>query len=179
MRASMDERLRIFRDLLEPLSPGRFADLACGHGKFALIASELGWKVTAFDTRTERMPFTPGIEWVQQDVRDFDPQGFDCIGLLGIVYHLEVEAQIALFRKLAGKLTIIDTHIAPRGMRKHAGYRGRTFREKDALTASFGNKKSFWPTEPELIRMLHDCGFCDVCVREPWYLPDRTFFVAR
>jgi len=175
----MDERLRIFRDLLAPLPPGRFADIACGHGKFALIARELGWEVTAIDVRTERMPFTPGIEWVQQDVRDFDPQGFDCIGLLGIVYHLEVEAQIALFRKLAGKLTIIDTHVSPRRMRKLAGYRGRTFREKDAPTASFRNKKSFWATESELVRMLLDCGCRDVYVRKPWYRADRTFFVAR
>jgi SAM-dependent methyltransferase len=175
----MDERLRIFRDLLAPLRPGRLADVACGHGKFALIANDLGWKVTAIDARTERMPLTPGIEWVQQDVRDFDPEGFDCIGLLGIVYHLDVQTQIALFRKLAGKLTIIDTHIARMEKVKRAGYRGVTFYEEDALTASIGNKESFWASEPELVRMLLVCGFRDVYVMKPWYRVDRTFFIAR
>ena len=72
------DRLRTLRQILSPITPGRLVDLGTGHGKFARVTRDLGWRVTAVDVRTERMPRDSGIEWVQSDVRDFPLDGNDC-----------------------------------------------------------------------------------------------------
>jgi hypothetical protein len=69
------------------------------------------------------MPMTDGIEWVEADVRGYDPSGFDCIALLGLLYHLELDAQLALLRKCAGTPIIVDTHHAPSAGGHPAGLR--------------------------------------------------------
>lgn len=174
------ERLETFRAILEPLRPGRLVDLGTGHGKFALIARDLGWEVVAVDARTDRMPIVDGIEWVEADVRQFPLDDFDCISLLGLLYHLGVDDQLALLERCAGTLTIIDTHVALRATHAERGYEGRTFEEKlSEPTAAWGNPTSFWPTEDSLIRQLEDAGFQTVLKRVPAYEPDRTFWVCR
>jgi hypothetical protein len=50
--------------------------------------------------------------------------------------------------------------------------------EPGALTSSVGNERSFWSTLDSFRTMLHDSGFSVVFTADPWYLPDRTFFVA-
>ena len=50
-----------------------------------LIAHELGWAVTAVDVRTERMPMTDGIQWIESDLRTFDIGAYDVITMLGIM----------------------------------------------------------------------------------------------
>jgi SAM-dependent methyltransferase len=174
-------RLDIFQRILEPLTPGRLLDLGAGHGKFSLIARDLGWKVTAVDARTERMPMSEGIDWVQADVRDFDTEGFDCICILGLLYHLELEDQLSLLSRCAPTFTIIDTHVAPRVTHVERGYEGYLFAEQtEATTASWGNPWSFWPTEESLITMLHESGYHEVYPLAPSYEPDRhrTFYIC-
>jgi SAM-dependent methyltransferase len=173
-------REEVFRIILAPLSPGRLVDLGAGHGGFARIAHERGWAVTAVDARTERMPMTPGIEWIHADVRDFPLDGFECICMLGLLYHLELADQLGLLRRAAGTLTIIDTHVALEATHEEGGYPGRTFQEDlEAPTASWGNPTSFWPTEDSLVRILHDCGFTAAFKLVPPYREDRTFWVCR
>lgn len=183
----MDVRLEIFRRLLAPLRPGRLVDLGSGHGKFALVARDLGWAVTAVDARKTRMPMAPGIEWVQADVRDFPLEGYDCICVLGLLYHLELADALALLEKAAGTTTIIDTHVALEAEREEQGYVGRTYvevrsRDPNVLartsTAAWGNRTSFWPTQESLLRMFYDSGFATVFVAEPPYLADRTFYLC-
>ena len=182
-----DRRLTTFRDILRPLRPGRLLDLGAGHGKFAMIGLELGWTVTAVDARMERMPMTAGIEWLQGDVRSFDLAGYDCIALLGVLYHLEYGDVRDLLRRCAGTLTIIDTHTALTAERVDDGYEGRTFIEIDEYTperlastptASWGNPTSWWPSRPALIRLLRDSGFRTILVLDPPTGPDRTFYVC-
>ena len=176
---SEDDRLDIFRSILAPLRPGRLVDLGAGHGKFSILASRLGWDVTAVDARTTRTPDAPGIEWVQADVRDFPLEGYDCVSILGLLYHLEVDDQLDLLRRAAGTLTIVDTHHALATTHTERGYRGRTFSEQlDAATAGWGNPTSFWPTEESLVRQFHDAGFERVFKYVPQYLPDRTFWIC-
>lgn len=178
-------RLEIFTTLLSTLARGKLLDLACGHGAFSLVAHELGWDVTAVDVRTARMPPMEGIRWVEADVRDFPVSGYDCIALLGLLYHLELPAQQDLLRRCSGTPTIIDTHVALHAEIEEDGYEGRHFDElagrsekewKHSGTASWGNRQSFWPTEESLVRMLHDCGFRRVWTLTPWYMDDRTFW---
>lgn len=181
------DRLEAFRTLLGTMKPGRLLDLGAGHGKFSLVAQELGWKVTAVDARTERMPDVEGIEWVQSDVREFEIGEYDCICILGLLYHLELEDQLDLLRKCAGTTTIVDTHVSRRADIEKNGYHGWLFREVPGATreqraatptAAWGNETAFWPTEESLLRMFHDSGFSAVFKMEPPYTPDRTFYLC-
>jgi len=175
----MDIRLTLFKTLVQGLPPGRLLDLGTGHGKFAMLAQQLGWDVTAVDARTERLPKVPAIRWIQEDVRTFTIERYDCICILGLLYHLEIGDQLALLKKCAGTRTIIDTHVALKVTHEEQGYQGTLFAEKlDQPTASWGNVSSFWPTEESLARMIHDAGFTTVLKLLPPYLKDRTFYVC-
>lgn len=69
------DRLAQFRQILRPLRPGRLVNLGTGHGKFAMLAEGLGWEVTGVDARTQRLPQSNTIEWVESDVRRFPLDG--------------------------------------------------------------------------------------------------------
>ena len=181
-----ERRLATFRQVLGALPPGRLLDLGAGHGAFSQIGQELGWDVTAVDARTERMPMTEGIRWLQADVRTVDVTGYDCIAILGLLYHLELADQLALLRRCAGTPTILDTHHALHPVVTIDGWQGRIFVEAPVTpaelahipTASWGNPESFWATGPELVRMLHESGYGTVLALEPPILPDRTFYLC-
>jgi SAM-dependent methyltransferase len=189
-RPSEDEigerREATFRRLLGLLPPGRLLDLGAGHGRFSLIGQELGWEVTAVDARMVRMPMLPGIRWIEADVRTFEVAGYDCIAVLGVLYHLGLADQMELLRRCAGTPTILDTHHARRAKVTVDGFEGRFYREPGRSaeelaripTASWGNAASFWPTRDSLGRMLEDAGFRTVLALEPPILPDRTFYLC-
>lgn len=182
-------RVNVFRGLLGLLPPGRLLDLACGHGKFSLVARDLGWEVTAVDVRTSRMPKASGIEWVQSDIREFevDQDSYDCISVLGPLYHLDLGDQLSLLRKCAGTPTIVDTHVTRRTDYEESGYRDTLFNEvpnatpeehDDIPTASWKNRTSFWPTKESLLRMFHDSGFPRVFQLTPPHQTGRTFYLC-
>jgi len=59
------------------------------------------------------------------------------------------------------------------------GYTGRLYDEVlSSPLASWVNEKSFWPNREGFQRMLDDAGYGVVLTVEPWYLPDRTFFLC-
>ena len=175
----MDIRLEIFHSLLGTLRPGRLLDLGCGHGKFSVLARDLGWQVTGVDARTERIPAESGIEWIEHDARTFPIEGFDCVAVLGLFYHLEIDDQIDLLARCGGTPTILDTHVSLRPTHQERGYDGQHFHEKLAApTASWNNEWSFWPTEEALLRMLSDAGFRFTLKLSPPYRQDRTFYLA-
>ena len=58
------------------------------------------------------------------------------------------------------------------------GYEGRYYREPGALTSSWGNKRSFWPTLETFHRMLEETGHGPVLPVTPWVTGDRTFFLV-
>jgi SAM-dependent methyltransferase len=182
-------RLEIFATLLKSLRPGRLLDLGCGHGNFAILASEMGWQVTAVDVRTQRMPMTTGVRWIQSDVRKFEIREgeYDCIALLGLLYHLELSAQLDLLKRCAHATTILDTHVSVKSTVVESGYEGELFDEqagrtleqlRESGTASWGNLQSFWPEQESLIRMLHDSGYECVYQCLPPYQPDRAFYIC-
>jgi hypothetical protein len=177
----------VFRDLLGLFPPGRLLDLGCGGGVFSITAHEMGWRVTAVDARTTRMPMTPGIDWVEHDVRTFPIAEYDVIALLGLLYHLELPDQLDLLRRCSDTVTILDTHHSNRPTHAESGYAGHTFRELPegreselALTptAAWGNLDAFWPTQPELVRMLGACGYGTILALAPPTHADRTFYLC-
>lgn len=172
----MSVRTDVFRQFLAPLRPGRLLDLATGHGHFARIAHEIGWDVVAVDARDERMPMTDGIEWRVSDVREFPVDGYDVISNLGLMYHMDIESQVELYTRCAPTPMLLDTHHATRVEGTDGGYEGSWYREPGLTTSSWGNARSFWPTRPELLRLLADCGYESVWELLPSYLPDRTFY---
>lgn len=179
-------RHQAFRQLLALFSPGHLVDLGTGHGRFACAAADLGWEVTAVDARIDRFPDDPRPRWVEADVRTVDLAGYDLVACLGLFYHLDLDDQLDLLARAAGRPMILDTHL-DHGTHEHElseqrtpreGYTGRFYREPYALTSAVGNRASFWPTLPTFHRMLHEAGFVTVLTLEPWYLGDRTFFLA-
>jgi hypothetical protein len=184
--ATGERRTEIYQRLLDLFVPGRLIDLGAGHGTFSVLAAERGWQVTAVDARTERFPDDPRITWVQRDVRDADVTGQDLVVCLGLFYHLTLADQLDLLKRCAGTPLLIDTHLAV-GVSKHAlssevhsdGYTGRLYQEVlSSPLASWVNEKSFWPNRESFQRMLDEAGYGVVLTVEPWYQPDRTFFLC-
>lgn len=181
-------RLDLFDGLLGRFPPGRLVDLGAGHGKFSLRAADAGWAVTAVDARATRFVEDERITWVEQDIREFDLQGFDLILCLGLFYHLTLDDQLALLARASGTPMIIDTHLDT-GNATHPlspptevkGYRGRFYSEQgweQRSTASWQNTKSFWPRPKAFYRMLEANGYSAVYAGVPWVTTDRTFFLC-
>jgi len=179
----------IFASLLQTMKPGRLLDLACGHGVFSLVAARMGWQVTAVDVRTGRMPMTEGIRWVESDVREFkiSPGDYDCIAILGLLYHLELDDQLDLMRRCSFAPTIVDTIVSLDPNVEERGYRGEYFDEvagrtpeafAKSPTASWKNTRSFWADEGSLIRLFNDAGFASVYKHLPVVVPERTFYLC-
>ncbi len=179
----------IFASMLTTMKPGRLLDLACGHGVFSLVAARMGWQVTAVDVRMGRMPMTEGIRWVESDVREFkiSPGEYDCIAILGLLYHLELDDQLDLMSRCSFAPTIVDTIVSLDPNVEEKGYRGEYFDEVAGRTpkqfakspkASWKNTRSFWADEESLIRLFNDAGFASVCKRMPPVVPERTFYLC-
>jgi SAM-dependent methyltransferase len=190
----------IFRAFLSPLRPGRLLDLGAGKGNYSLAAAELGWQVTAVDARTVRWPRAkPGlnpslaamiesIRWVQADIRDFPIAAgdYDLICVLGLLHHLEIPDQIALLRRCAGTLLLLDTRIAPAIVDVEGPYSGMLVREhgetraeRDLVpTAAWGNAVSFRHTEDSLIQLVRNSGYAQIMPMRPPHRRDYTFYLC-
>lgn len=157
-------------------------DLGAGPLVFARMARDLGWKVTAVDARTERLPDDlVGIEFIQSDVRDFDPSGFDCVAILGLLYHLQLNDQTNLLRACSYTRVILETQVHTpkfvppaaepwgRSIVGTGGCEGVVYPEGDNPMASVMNASSFWHTEPSLLRLLEGCGYHRVTLVEPMH----------
>jgi SAM-dependent methyltransferase len=180
-----NSRFKIFDRLLGLFPTGSLVDLGTGHGAFALRAAAQGWVVTGVDARSSRFPNDNSVAWVEQDVRHHDLDRYDLIACLGLLYHLDLPDQIDLLARCRGKPLILDTHLA-NGRHEHRlskevivdGYAGRWYSEPGLTTSSWENFRSFWPTPASFYTMLRENGYMYVLAAEPWYLPDRTFFLA-
>ena len=167
---------------------GRLVDLGAGHGLLSMRAADAGWAVTAVDARTERFPTDERVTWVHEDVRAHDIGGYDLILCLGLFYHLTLADQLDLLTRAAGTPMLIDTHVDVgiaypddrlAGSVEQDGYRGRLYGENlESPLASWVNEVSFWPDLDSFYRMLADHGYPVTLALEPWYQPDRTFFLA-
>ncbi len=186
--ANSQRRFEAFDTILDVLPTGRLVDLGAGHGLFAKRAADSGWDVTAVDARTERFPDDERIRWVHQDIREHDLGQYDVVVCLGLFYHLTLADQRDLLSRSAGRPLVLDTHVDV-GIEygddrlgssvEEDGYRGRLYGEHlESPLASWVNETSFWPDLDSFYRLLQDNGYAVTLALEPWYAPDRTFFLA-
>ncbi len=181
-------RFEAFDAALGLFTTGRLVDLGAGHGLLSMRAADAGWQVTAVDARTERFPTDERVTWVHDDIRAHDVSGYDLILCLGLFYHLTLADQLDLLTRAAGTPILIDTHVDVgidypddrlAGSVEQDGYRGRLYGEHlESPLASWVNEASFWPDLDSFYRMLADHGYPVTLALEPWYQPDRTFFLA-
>lgn len=189
-----------FRSIISPLKPGKMLDLGTGHGKFALEAVKLGWEVTAVDARTVRVPdpeseedperaeLIKSVNWIQADVREFEIHegDYDLICILGLIHHLELEAQIQLLKRCSHSPTLLRARVAPGIVVTEPPYEGIYYREpgktrahRDLLPGvSWGNEFSFRHTEESLLHMARDCGYGLTMQARPPHLPNYTFYLV-
>ena len=89
----------------ERLRPGRALDLGCGQGRNAAWLAQHGWDVTGVDfsdvaLETARS-VAPGVEWVQADLREYEPAegAYDLV--LYVFVQLPAAERRAVLRRAA------------------------------------------------------------------------------
>lgn len=191
-------RGRTFVHILEQLfdpRKRRLLDLGCGPCLFAQKAQACGYQVTAVDARRDRVPSSDvlgPITFIQEDVRAIETSGFDVVCLLGLLYHLELDDQMALLRNCRGSAVVVDTQLCEEDRApidaspwqttfvQERGYTGVLYPESDSTMAGWGNELSFWHTEGSLLKMFKACGFGRVTRVIPQYSSQygpRGFFL--
>lgn len=178
----------IFAEILKTLNPGALVDLGAGHCAFSVIARNLGFKVTAVDARTVRVPedLSPDIGFIESNVLDVELEPYDVICILGLLYHMTLDEQIKLLDKCRNKTVIIDTHLTVAPYVKTDGYVGQYYQEaqneKQLLNnprAAFTTLQSFWHTYQSFYKLIENSGFNEITIIKPEHYPYRTFFICK
>lgn len=164
----------------------RALDLGAGGGELAAELALRGAAVVAIEGREQnalaiealrdRLGIAPDLLRVQvADVRSLDWHAlgsFHVVVCSGLLYHLELDDQVALARAMRAaceQIAFVDAEVAWGPVERRGGYAGHSFREHDpgatageraaARLASLDNAESFWLTRPSLHALLHDAGF--------------------
>lgn len=127
----------------------------------------------------------PNLRFVLDDARNLADHGhFDAVFCAGLLYHLDFPVSfLGTVSEVTDRVLILDTHVAgarrPRYWRKrlsrmteHEGVQGRWYQDytesatektvESALTASYGNPRSFWIEKMHLLQVLRDVGFSTI-----------------
>lgn len=178
----------IFVEILKTLTPGTLVDLGAGHCAFSVIAHNLGFKVTAVDARTVRVPkgLPSDIGFVESNVLNVDLEQYNAICILGLLYHLTLAEQVELLNKCKNKTVIIDTHLIEKPVVETGGYSGKYYREAvsekqliENPRAAFTTLQSFWHTYQSFYKLIEHTGFSELTIIKPEHYPYRTFFVCK
>jgi len=175
----------------------RIVDSATGHGRYAMMSRDKGFTTTAFDVRTVRVPsLEPGIRWLSSDINDFDYSPYDVVVLSGILYHLDIDMILNLFKKLKDsqcQYLILNTHFIEvlNGKIINSKFNlGNPYKigdlelcdyiEKDRThpLSSFKNPISHWLTIDSIEKLLILSGFTNNQILLPLVQNDRAFFLC-
>ena len=175
-------------DLVRPgsLDGLRAIDLGAGGGELAAELAMRGAAVVAVEGREANVRAIEGLRGrlgidperlrvELADVRELDWPAlgrFDVVVCSGLLYHLELDDQIALARAMRAacdRVAFVDTEVAWAPVERRGRYSGHSFREHDpeasaadraaARLASLDNLESFWLTRSSLHALLLDAGF--------------------
>ena len=194
-------RVKTFKEIIGRLNldkPNRLAvDLGCGPCIFAKHAANHGFRVTAVDGRSKRIPGDLNqydISFHKQDVRNFPVEGYDLIMMLGLIYHFHIDEQLQFLSRCAyGPPVILDTQVHVPDLVQSptpqpwettvldmGEYTGVEFPEGTNPMAAIGNPKSFWHTEESWLRVFRDAGYRSAAKIDPIFVSKyggRRFFV--
>lgn len=110
-------------DVLKDLIHGKTLDLGCNEGYLTLKHALRGNKVEGWDIDLHNVANLNRLifEWVNKkdidakfiegDLTNANPSGFDTILLLNVIYHLPREKQIPLLRKCKGKNVVFQCNL--------------------------------------------------------------------
>lgn len=184
--------LELFSKELDKSVDETIIDIACGHGKYSILAAKKDFKVTAIDARLDRVPLKDferlGIEFKQTNLEDLETINQDICLLFGIFYHLDLGQQLDLLNKIKSKTTYIHTLIYNDNSKEAFGLKCDTkignlefaaYKEgnkRDTRTkASMNNYFSIWHTEESLKNLFLDNEFKtfeklnDITIRSGFY----------
>jgi SAM-dependent methyltransferase len=180
--AELDHRLKML--IWRTPEDARVLELGCLEGGHSTILAQHCRELVAVDIQESNLSKarwvsqaaykSKNIRWVNKDVEihDFDDLGrFDIAMNMGVLYHLSEPWN--LLRRLARvtrSMMWLWTHYAPEdaSLIERGGYAGILYDEPPEDHPLRGMRpESFWPTLPELQRMLVDAGFDDIEVLNP------------
>lgn len=97
---------------------------------------------------------------VDLEVDDLSGYGrFDGVFCAGVLYHLTRPWEVVARMAAITDRVFVDTHVSETDHIQIAGYRGRLYGEFGYDDPMSGvEAHSFWPTEPELVRMFAEAG---------------------
>jgi len=205
----------LISDLLDEerwVEPVHYLDLGCGHCKFMKAAQDRGWEASGIDARRERVPpafldlvfrgripdcLNPTLSPTSSPLRSLDKASV--VGILGLLYHMELDDQRTLASLVEGKYLILDTHLAqpvlkapvyvsqdvpPQiwGMSACAKAEqakpvkeGYVVPEGTGVKSGYTNLTSCWPSEDTLRRTFEHHQLFKML---PEHYPARSFFVG-
>lgn len=175
--AAEDARLQTF--LAQFPYPGRVLELGCLEGGHSFPIAAVARELVAIDARHENLAkaewlnrtifHRSNIRFLEADLEEFDftPLGvFDVAFNVGLLYHLSAPWRLLGRLARVAQTMFLWTHFAPNSAGALAGdYHGIWYVEHGRADPLSGmHPASFWPTLPDLRRMLADAGFADLHV---------------
>ncbi len=173
--AASDARLAAFFARFP--APGRVLELGCLEGGHTVeIARRAAW-VVAIDSREANLARArwvqsllgrSNITFVQANVEEYDVAAlgtFDVVFNCGLLYHLPRPRRLLARLAPLTRAMFVWTHVCEEARARTVvdGYRGWLYTEAghgDPLSGM--SPSSFWPSRPELLRMLRETGFTDL-----------------
>lgn len=190
----------IFQRALEQLRAhvkigGLVADLGCLDGGYAAEFARAGYEAEGIEAREVNIERArvlqaqlalPNLRFAHADVRQYlrsiEILGgrYDAVFCCGLLYHLDKPAE---FLQLVGRLTpllILNTHYSAQPDAENEGYEGHWYNDNlGDRWSSYGNERSFWPTEDALLAMIGAAGFTKVERLDDERREARGMWVAR
>lgn len=194
------------------LSGLKVLDLGCLEGGLSIQFARMGAIVDGLDIRGDSIAKArvaaeilglPNVRFIEGNALDLRANltlqsSYDVVVCAGLLYHLDAQDHIPFMESIAqmcAGITIVDSHFSADGpdsyvTRDGVMLRGRFIEErgksseerKSAMWASWGNNRSFWPTETSLLIALQSAGFAFVAAaRQPkfeWPWQDRSTWLA-
>jgi SAM-dependent methyltransferase len=154
-------------------APGRVLELGSLEGGHSFALAGRGWDVVAVEGRPASLARAawlhgaafPGarVRFVPGDVRTLDLAGlgtFDAVFCVGLLYHLPEPWELLRRLHALAPVLFVCTHFALTDEVTAGGYRGRWYAEHGPGDPLSGlEPRSFWPTRPEVLRMVADTGW--------------------
>jgi SAM-dependent methyltransferase len=169
----------ILQDLRAKLKIESAADVGCGVGYFSGFLHELGFKVTAFDGRSENVEEArrryPQIEFRHFNVEDeaiVQLGSYDVVLCVGLLYHLENPLRaLRNISAMTREFLFIESYATPQ--KQTALF----LREEVGLEDQSLTNLALYPSETTLIKICYRIGFGGVYRFLP--LPDHEDFRDR